>query len=88
MVIFLTPDDFYNLLLIQRSHSLDEPAPKKRLTRVERARLEAFQSFGGSGLDDVLQTSKKIVSTKLKGKENKSDKEMAPEEETAPDIKT
>ena len=74
--------------MIQQSHSSDEPAPKKRLTRVERARLEAFQSFGGSGLDDVLQTSKKIVSTKLKGKENKSGKETALDEETAPDKET
>ena len=47
--------------------------------------MEAIQSFGGSGLDDVLGTSKKIVSVTLKGKENKAGKEMPA---SAADVKT
>ena len=36
-----------------------------RLSRVERARLEALQSFGGSGLGDVMKEAKKCVARTL-----------------------
>lgn len=63
------------MAFVTQCYSLDESLPKKRLTLVERARLEAFQSFGGSGLDDVLGTSRKIVAITLKGKENKTNEQ-------------
>ena len=44
----------------------------KRLTRVEKARLEALQSFGGSGLDDVMIGSRKKVALTLEKKQEES----------------
>ena len=46
--------------------------PIKRLTRVEQARLEALQSFGGGGLQDVMTESKRrIARTLQKPKQDK-----------------
>ena len=39
-----------------------------RLTRAERARLEALQSFGGSGLGEVMDGSKKRIARTLEVK--------------------
>ena len=44
----------------------------KRLTRVEKARLEVMQSFGGSGLDDVMSGSRKKVAITLEKKQDES----------------
>lgn len=62
----------------------------RRLTRLERARLEALQSFGGHGLHDVMTTSKKIVSRTLEAKrafcklkEKEEEEEELKEEEEA-----
>ena len=55
---------------------------------MERARLEALQSFGGHGLHDVMTTSKKIVSRTLEAKrafcklkEKEEEEELNEEEE-------
>ena len=40
----------------------------RRLTRVERARLEALQAFGGGGLQDVMASSKRKIANNLKEK--------------------
>ena len=40
----------------------------RHLTRVERARLEALQAFGGSGLQDVMTSSKRKVACNLEEK--------------------
>ena len=43
-----------------------QPDPStNRLSRVERARLEAIQSFGGSGLEEVMGQAKKRVARTL-----------------------
>ena len=44
----------------------------KRLTRVEWARLEALQTFGGSGFDVILSESKRKIARTLevRGKED------------------
>ena len=42
----------------------------KRLTRVEQARLEALQAFGGSGLQDVMTSSKRKIARNLEEKED------------------
>ena len=44
----------------------------KRLTQVEKARLEVMQSFGGSGLDDVMSGSRKKVALTLEKKQDES----------------
>ena len=41
------------------------------MTRLEQARLEALQSFGGHGLHDVMTTSKRVVSRTLEAKRKK-----------------
>ena len=48
-----------------------QPDPSQatgRLTRAERARLEALHSFGGSGLGDVMGGAKKCVARTLEPK--------------------
>ena len=44
-----------------------------RLTRAERARLEALRSFGGSGLGEVMDGSKKRIARTLEVKSKKDD---------------
>ncbi len=46
---------------------------KKRLTKVERARLEALQSFGGDGLQDVMTTAKRKIARTLEENVKTSD---------------
>ena len=48
----------------------DQPAPlpARRLTRVERAKLEALHSFGGSGFSDVMGGAKRRVARTLEKK--------------------
>lgn len=49
-----------------------EPKTARRLTKAERARLDALQSFGGCGFDDVLATSRKRIAKTFEMKtENK-----------------
>lgn len=55
------------------SNQPSSPPPPRRLTRVERARLEALQSFGGSGFSDVMGGSKRRVARTLE--EKKAEKE-------------
>ncbi len=42
----------------------------RQLTRVERARLEALQAFGGGGLQDVMATAKRRIACTLEAKVN------------------
>ena len=48
----------------------------RRLTRLEKARIETLQSFGGSGLDDILSSSKQ----KAMDEENEAELSVAKEE--------
>ena len=50
-------------------------ARTSRLTRAERARLEALQSFGGSGLGEVMDGSKKRIARTLEVKKSKEDEQ-------------
>lgn len=46
---------------------------KNRLTKVERARLEALQSFGGDGLQDVMTSAKRRIARTLEEKVKEAD---------------
>lgn len=46
-----------------------------RLTRAERARLEALQSFGGSGLGEIMDASKKRIARTLEVKSKEEESE-------------
>lgn len=50
------------------------------MTRTEQARLEALQSFGGSGLDAVLGGAKRMVARTLDGRK-RQDEEVEEEGE-------
>lgn len=76
------------------SYRTEEEAPQptieRRMTRLERARLEALKSFDGHGLHDVMSSSKKVVSRTLEAKrkkleedKKKQEKENVMEEETS-----
>ena len=58
-----------------------EPKKPKRMTRVERGRMEALQSFGGSNLRDTLDTSKKRVAQTLEAKRDKPAEEESGEDQ-------
>ena len=61
---------FFNCRESDPSADTDCPSAKARrcLTRVEKARLEAMQSFGGGGLGDVLSGAKRRVARTLEAK--------------------
>ena len=54
-----------------------EPKTTRRMTKAEKARLDAMQSFGGCGFNDVLATSKKKIARNF---EMKAEKEGGGEE--------
>ena len=58
---------------LRRVNSSVQKASKKRLTRVEKAHLEAMQSFGGQGLDAVWTSCTQILSKTLDKKEEEVD---------------
>ena len=55
------------------------PKLARRMKRAEQARLEALQSFGGCGLDVVLDRAKKKVARTLDGRK-RQDEEVVEEE--------
>ena len=67
------------------SVATDSNPPKltRRMTKAERARQDALQSFGGCGFDDVMATSrKKIAKTfEMKEDERENEEEKTGEEE-------
>ena len=48
-----------------------EPKATRRVTKAEKARLDALQSFGGCGFNDVLATSKKKIARTFEMKAEK-----------------
>ena len=51
----------------------DPQRPTNRLTRAERAQLEALKSFGGSGLGEVMDGSKRRIARSLEVKSKQDD---------------
>ena len=54
----------------------------KRLTRVEQARLEALQSFGGGGLQDVMTGAKRRIARTLEKPKQDGQNDCSGETET------
>ena len=52
------------------------------MTKAERARQDALQSFGGCGFDDVMATSRKKIAKTFEMKPEKEDERENEEEET------
>lgn len=92
IVIFIIPVLYCTLLLnisppANDSNStrppVSETAPARRMTRLEKARLEALNSFGGHGFHTVLSTATKKVSRTLAkdGKRKSQDTEAENDKE-------
>ena len=63
------------LFILYYSQDLRDPPQhlNNRLSRVEKARLEALQSFGGNGLGDVMTEAKTRVARTLEVKRKEPD---------------
>ena len=59
---------------IGKEEGNQKPFPR-RLTRVERARIEALQSFNGSSFNDTMDGSKRKVARTLEAKSKDEDTE-------------
>ena len=71
--VSLTSAEASRTKTVQRPHS--SLVSFRRMTRIERARLEALESFGNQGLDAVWDSCSKIRSKTLDKKENEGKKE-------------
>ncbi|CAI8053101.1 hypothetical protein GBAR_LOCUS29043 [Geodia barretti] len=60
-----------------------EPKTTRRMTKAEKARLDALQSFGGCGFNDVLATSKRKIARNFEMKAEKEGGEEEGEVESA-----
>ena len=66
-----TFEKFEKVVVATRASAETFPMPQ-RLTRLQRARLEALQSFGGQGLDDLCKTSTRKLAKYLTPKKNQA----------------